>query len=157
MGVEAVIDKDHASALLARDIGADALILATDAPAARTVRFGQPDQRAMDQGHPDAIERDYISEFAVGSMLPKILAACDFARATGKPATIGALTDIEAMLVGTAGTRVSSELDDSVNSARRTRGESLRDWGRTVPFGVHSEVGKLRKVMVHRPGWSMHD
>jgi carbamate kinase len=47
-------------------------------------------------------------------MLPKIVAACDFARATGKPAAIGALTDIEAMLAGTAGTRVSRDVDGVV-------------------------------------------
>jgi carbamate kinase len=110
VGVEAVIDKDYASALLARDIHADALILATDAPAAY-VHFGLPDQRAIRWVHPDAIEGDYRSEFAVGSMLPKVLAACDFARKTGKPATIGALDDIEAMLAGTAGTRVCTELE----------------------------------------------
>ncbi len=109
VGVEAVIDKDYASALLARDIDADALILATDAPAAY-VHFGLPDQRAIRRVHPDSIEHDYRAEFAEGSMLPKVLAACDFARRTGKPASIGALDDIEAMLAGTAGTQVSTEV-----------------------------------------------
>ncbi|SDJ40221.1 carbamate kinase [Frankineae bacterium MT45] len=109
VGVEAVIDKDHASGLLARDTHADALILATDAPAA-FVNFGQPDQRAIRAAHPDAIEKEFRSEFAAGSMLPKMLAASDFARATGKSATIGALADIEAMLAGTAGTRVSTDV-----------------------------------------------
>ena len=47
-------------------------------------------------------------------MLPKVIAACDFARATGNAAVIGALTDIEAMLTGTAGTRVSTERDGVV-------------------------------------------
>jgi len=41
-------------------------------------------------------------------MLPKVIAACDFARATGKPAMIGALSDIDAMLAGDAGTRVAA-------------------------------------------------
>jgi carbamate kinase len=108
-GVEAVIDKDHASALLARDIGADVLIMATDAPAV-FVSFGKPEQRAITQAHPDALD-DLRAEFASGSMLPKVIAACDFARSTGKPAVIGALLDIEAMLTGTAGTRVSTEAD----------------------------------------------
>jgi carbamate kinase len=40
-------------------------------------------------------------------MLPKVMAACEFAGATGKPAVIGALSDIDAMLAGTAGTRVA--------------------------------------------------
>lgn len=109
VGVEAVIDKDHASALLARDIEADALILATDAPAAY-LHFDTPDQRAIRHAHPDAIDGEYRSEFAAGSMLPKVLAASDFARATGKPAMIGALADIEAMLNGTSGTRISTDL-----------------------------------------------
>jgi len=113
VGVEAVIDKDHASALLARDVGADMLIMATDATGA-FVRFGAPDQRTIVAAHPDALLAEYQAEFAAGSMLPKILAACDFARATGKPAVIGSLTDIEAMLAGTAGTRVSADVDGVV-------------------------------------------
>jgi carbamate kinase len=44
-------------------------------------------------------------------MLPKVTAACDFARATGKPAVIGALADIERMLAGTAGTSVTTEVE----------------------------------------------
>jgi carbamate kinase len=106
-GVEAVIDKDHASGLLARDIGADVLILATDAPAA-FVGYGTPQQRAIELVHPDALA-ELASEFAAGSMRPKVVAAGDFARATGKPAVIGALADIEAMLDGSVGTRVSME------------------------------------------------
>ena len=105
VGIEAVIDKDRASALLARDIGADILILATDAAAA-FVRFGTPQQQAIAEADPDALLAGYGAEFAAGSMLPKVTAACEFARATGKPAMIGALSDIDAMLAGTAGTRV---------------------------------------------------
>ena len=104
-GVEAVIDKDRASALLARDIDADILIMATDAPAV-FVGFGTPRHRAIVAADPDVLLADYRAEFAAGSMLPKVIAACDFANATGKPAAIGALSDIDAMLAGTAGTRV---------------------------------------------------
>lgn len=75
------------------------------------MHVGLPDQRAIRRVHPDAIDLDYRSEFAVGSMLPKVLAACDFARTTGKPTTIGALVDIQAMLAGTAGTRVSADVE----------------------------------------------
>ena len=110
VGVEAVIDKDHASALLAHDIRADTVIMATDAPGA-FVGFGTSDQRAIAQAHPDALLAEYRSEFAAGSMLPKVLAACDFARASGKPAVIGALTDIGRMLAGTAGTRIATDVD----------------------------------------------
>jgi carbamate kinase len=107
MGVEAVIDKDRASALLARDLGADLLIMATDA-AAVFIGFGTPQQQAIATANPDALLAGYEAEFAAGSMLPKVIAACDFARATGKPAAIGALADIDAMLAGTAGTRVTT-------------------------------------------------
>ncbi len=107
VGVEAVIDKDRASALLARDIDADILIMATDAQAV-FVGFGTPAQRAIVQANPDVLLAEHESEFAAGSMLPKVIAACDFARATGKPAVIGALADIDGMLAGTAGTRVAT-------------------------------------------------
>jgi carbamate kinase len=107
-GVEAVIDKDHASALLARDIDADMLIMATDA-AAVFVGFGTPGARAITGARPDALLAAHRGEFAAGSMLPKVLAASDFAHATDKPAVIGALQDIEGMVAGTAGTRISTD------------------------------------------------
>jgi carbamate kinase len=111
-GIEAVIDKDHASGLLARDIEADLLVMATDAPAA-FIGFGTPEQRAIRRAHPDALGGLH-REFAAGSMLPKVVAACDFARATGNAAVIGALADIDAMVTGTAGTRVSTDTDGVV-------------------------------------------
>jgi carbamate kinase len=107
IGIEAVIDKDRASALLARDVGADILIMATDASAV-FVGFGTPGQRAIAQADPDALLGEYRAEFAAGSMLPKVIAACEFAKASGKPAAIGSLSDIENMLAGTAGTRVAT-------------------------------------------------
>jgi carbamate kinase len=116
VGVEAVIDKDHASALLARDIGADILIMATDANAAY-LSYGEPDQRAIRLADPDALLAAHRDEFAAGSMLPKVLAACNFARSTRKPAVIGALADIEEMLAGTAGTTVSVEAEGVTTTA----------------------------------------
>jgi carbamate kinase len=109
VGVEAVIDKDRSSALLARDIEADMLILATDAQAV-FVGFGTPQQRAIVAADPGILLSRYESEFAAGSMLPKVIAASDFAAATGKPAMIGALADIDAMLAGDAGTRVATDV-----------------------------------------------
>jgi carbamate kinase len=109
VGVEAVIDKDRASALLARDIDADILIMATDA-AAVFVGFGTSRQRAIVAADPEVLLAEYETEFAAGSMLPKVIAACDFAKETGKPAVIGALADIDAMLAGTAGTRVAASV-----------------------------------------------
>jgi carbamate kinase len=110
VGVEAVIDKDHASGLLARDLEADILIMATDA-ASVYLGFGTPGQRAVSRADPGSLLAEHRSEFAPGSMLPKVVAACDFARATGQPAVIGALADIDGMLAGIAGTRVSVEVD----------------------------------------------
>jgi carbamate kinase len=109
VGVEAVIDKDRSSALLARDIDADMLIMATDAQSV-FVGFGTPQQRAIVAADPGILLSKYQAEFAAGSMLPKVIAAADFAKATGKPAMIGALADIDAMLAGEAGTRVATDV-----------------------------------------------
>jgi carbamate kinase len=109
VGVEAVIDKDRSSALLARDTEADMLIMATDAPAV-FVGFGTPQQRAIVAADPGILLSSYEAEFAAGSMLPKVIAAADFAKATGRPAMIGALADIDSMLAGNAGTRVATDV-----------------------------------------------
>jgi len=103
-GIEAVIDKDLCSALLAEQLEADLLVIATDVNAAY-VDFNKPTQKAIAQAHPDELER---LGFAAGSMGPKVQAACEFARHTGKVAVIGSLADIEAIAQGTAGTRVST-------------------------------------------------
>lgn len=104
-GVEAVIDKDLCSALLAEQLNADLLIIATDVDAAY-VGWGTSDQRGIAAAHPDALRE---LKFAAGSMGPKIQAACEFAEDTGKVAVIGSLADIEAIVNGTAGTRVSCD------------------------------------------------
>ena len=114
-GVEAVIDKDHASGLLACDVQADVFVMATDTPAA-FVGFGTDAQRAIVAAHPDAILSEYGSEFADGSMRPKVEAACDFARATGRPAMIGRLADIDALVAGRSGTRIAVDVDGVVTS-----------------------------------------
>jgi carbamate kinase len=103
-GVEAVIDKDLCSALLAEQLEADLLVIATDVNAA-FIDFGKPTQKAIAQAHPDEMEK---LGFAAGSMGPKVQAACEFARHTGKVAVIGSLADIEAIVQGTAGTRIST-------------------------------------------------
>ena len=102
IGVEAVIDKDRASAVLARDLHADSLVIATDTDAVYT-GWGTPDQQAITIAHPDALAE---FDFAAGSMGPKVEAAIDFARSTGHDAFIGSLDDLPALLAGTAGTRV---------------------------------------------------
>lgn len=101
-GVEAVIDKDLCSSLLARELHADVLVIATDVEAVY-LDWGQPTQRALGQVTPhDLSEHD----FAVGSMKPKVDAARAFVLATGRRAVIGSLEQIEAMLAGSAGTQV---------------------------------------------------
>jgi carbamate kinase len=109
-GVEAVIDKDHASGLLAVGIDASVFVMATDTPGAY-VGFGTPDQRLITAAHPDALLAEHGAEFAAGSMLPKVIAACDYARSTGSPAVIGQLADIDRMVTGDAGTRISTDID----------------------------------------------
>ena len=64
--------------------------MATDATASTSVSARRT-QRAIGRAHPDALLR-LRAEFPAGSMLPKVIAACDFARATGKQAVIGGLT-----------------------------------------------------------------
>ncbi|MDH2246257.1 carbamate kinase [Pseudomonas sp. GD03855] len=109
-GVEAVIDKDLCSALLAEQLNADLLVIATDVDGAY-LNWGTPEQRRIHEAHPDELER---LGFAAGSMGPKVQAACEFARNTGKVAVIGSLSDIEAIVQGSAGTRVSLAAGDSL-------------------------------------------
>lgn len=102
-GVEAVIDKDLCSALLAEQLAADLLVIATDVDGAY-LDWGTPQQRRIAEAHPDRLQG---LGFAAGSMGPKIEAACQFARNTGKVAVIGSLEQIVAIVRGAAGTRVS--------------------------------------------------
>ncbi|GAA1931429.1 carbamate kinase [Nocardioides marmoribigeumensis] len=105
-GVEAVIDKDLASALLAEELEADLLVIATDVDGVY-VDWGTPAQRRLGSVTPDELE---ALPFPAGSMGPKVEAACGFARRTGKEAVIGSLADIEDIVHGEAGTRVRQAL-----------------------------------------------
>jgi carbamate kinase len=105
VGVEAVIDKDLASALLAKDLHADALLIVTDVDAVYA-DWGTPDQRAIRRATPEALGE---SEFAAGSMGPKVRAACSFVEETGGLAVIGSMADTPALLAGEAGTIVTLE------------------------------------------------
>jgi carbamate kinase len=101
-GVEAVIDKDHCSSLLARELHADMLVIATDV-AGVFIGWGTPEQKAIAAAGAETLDK---LAFPSGSMGPKVAAACAFAAASGKPAVIGALTEIDRMIEGAAGTRV---------------------------------------------------
>jgi carbamate kinase len=107
IGVEAVIDKDLCSELLARELDADLLIMATDADAV-FVGFGTPEARAIHRASPAAISEH---KFPAGSMGPKVDAACRFATATGKTAAIGSLADIPAIVRGEKGTLIDTKVE----------------------------------------------
>jgi len=103
VGIEAVIDKDFCSELLAREVEADLLIMATDTDAV-FVNWGKPDAKRIFQASPAAIG---TLDFPAGSMGPKVEAACRFARETGKTAAIGALADLPGIVAGERGTLIS--------------------------------------------------
>ena len=99
--IEAVIDKDLASALLARQIGADQLFIITDVPKAY-INFNKPDQKPLDTITVDEAKK-YVEEgqFAAGSMGPKIMAAINFVENGGSEAIITNANDLEKENCGT--------------------------------------------------------
>ncbi len=101
-GIEAVIDKDLASELLAREVGADLFVIATDVDGVY-LDWGKPEQRRLGRVTPKEL-RAY--PFPAGSMGPKVEAAIQFVERTGKRAAIGSLQDIEKIVAGEAGTNV---------------------------------------------------
>ena len=105
-GVDAVIDKDLCSGLLARELNADCLVIATDVDAVY-LDWGLPGQRALRHVSPTELARHRFPE---GSMGPKVEAACRFVQMTGKRALIGSLEHIEAMLEGETGTEVRRDV-----------------------------------------------
>lgn len=102
-GIEAVIDKDLCSELLARELDADLFIMATDAEAV-FLDWGKPAAKAFRLASPEAMSK---YSFPAGSMGPKVEAACHFAETTGKAAAIGALKDLAAITRGEAGTTIT--------------------------------------------------
>ncbi|HET9210649.1 MAG TPA: carbamate kinase [Thermoanaerobaculia bacterium] len=104
-GVDAVVDKDRASCLLARELEVDLFIMATDAGAVY-LDWGKPTRRAIRRASPQALA---AHGFASGSMGPKVEAAVEFAERTGKTAAIGSLADIARIARGEAGTLVTRE------------------------------------------------
>ena len=101
-GVEAVVDKDATSAMLAEELDADLLVIATDVDAVY-LDWGTPQQRKLERTTPDELETLGLAE---GSMGPKVEAAARFVRATGKRAVIGSLDELPDLVHGHAGTVV---------------------------------------------------
>ncbi len=106
-GVEAVIDKDLASGLLAKGLNAGMFVMLTDV-ANVFVGYGTENQKPIRTAHPDALE---ALNFAAGSMGPKVLGACQFVRETGHQSAIGQLSDLSDIMAGKAGTLISNEID----------------------------------------------
>lgn len=102
-GVDALIDQDLCSGLLAQDLQADCLLIATGVDAVY-LDWGKPTQRALGKVTPHMLAQHV---FLSGSMGPKVEAACKFVLATGKKAVIGSVDRVEEMLAGKAGTEVS--------------------------------------------------
>jgi carbamate kinase len=119
VGVEAVIDKDLASALLAIGLEADILVLATDVDAIYS-EWGTQHQSAVAGTTPAWLR---ARTFAGGSMGPKVEAVCRFVEATGRRAAIGRLEDLATLIDGTAGTQIRADerrplAPQSVSSSR---------------------------------------
>ncbi|CUZ09570.1 Carbamate kinase 1 [Serratia marcescens] len=101
-GSEAVIDKDLAAALLAEQVGADHLLILTDADAVYQ-EWGTPRQRAIRRATTQELAPMAVADGAMG---PKIMAVSRFVDRTGRTAHIGGLQDIDAVLAGQAGTSI---------------------------------------------------
>ena len=121
VGVEAVVDKDVASGLLAHDLQADLLMIPTGVPRV-AIGFGTPAEEWLDTITVEQA-RDYIKsgQFGKGSMEPKVEAVADFVATTpGAAGVIGSAEEIPAILAGTSGTRI---VGDATASAAPAKGE----------------------------------
>jgi carbamate kinase len=105
-GVDAVIDKDLASARLAEEVGVDIFLIATDV-AGVALNFGMPAEKFLRKINIKAVEK-YITEghFPAGSMAPKVEAAIQFIRNNGKRAVITSIEEIVSAVKGEAGTEI---------------------------------------------------
>jgi carbamate kinase len=108
VGVEAVVDKDLAAAILAQDVEADALLILTDVDGVYE-SFGSPEQALLPELTPEEARRRLeAGEFGTGSMKPKVEAAAEFVERGGKQAIIAALQEGPRALAGRAGTRIAN-------------------------------------------------
>lgn len=108
-GVDAVIDKDFASSLLAQEIDADVLVIATAVDRV-AINFGRPNQRDFDVLKISEAMKYYENgEFPKGSMGPKVLACCEFVKKTNKTAIITSLENLSIALDGRAGTQIVAD------------------------------------------------
>ncbi|MHB1569235.1 MAG: carbamate kinase [Solirubrobacteraceae bacterium] len=118
-GVEAVIDKDLASALLAIELGVETLVLATDVTAVYD-DYGTERQQAITWVSPAELRS---REFASGSMGPKVEAVCRFVERTGGRGVIGSLEEIDELFRGDAGTQVLPDGSELIYEHRKASHE----------------------------------
>jgi len=111
-GVDAVVDKDHAAAILARDIGAGELFIITDVPEA-SLHYGTEQQKPLRNVRADEMER-YLDEghFPAGSMGPKVEAAITFLGHGGDKVVITSIEQVASALEGKRGTHITAEIHD---------------------------------------------
>jgi carbamate kinase len=161
-GVEAVVDKDLASSLLATDLGADLLLIPTGVPRV-AIRFGTPGQKWLDTLTVEEA-RAYIKagEFGEGSMEPKVAAVADFVAAVpGAAGVIGAPDQISAILAGTAGTRIVSTSADGAPAGSvllAVNGTLMR--GRKLNSHMTAAKATFVRAASTAPAyrlWSIHD
>jgi carbamate kinase len=120
-GVEAVVDKDLTAATIAVTMDADRMLLLTDVPAVMR-GFGTDDATALEVlGLADVADLD----LPPGSMGPKVQACARYTRATGRPSSIGALTDAAAVLSGAAGTTITADRPCTTDQFRARAGSGL--------------------------------
>jgi len=112
-GIDAVVDKDLAAAVLARDLGAELLLILTDVDAVYA-DWGTPEQRPLVQLSADeAVKMDEQKAFGEGSMAPKIRAAVDFVRRTSGRAIITSLSRGQDAVHGKAGTTITATAENA--------------------------------------------
>jgi carbamate kinase len=133
VGVEAVVDKDLASSVLADAIDADVLLVLTDVPHVM-LGFGTPDATPILRTTPSALRRE---RFPAGSMGPKVDAVCRFVERTGNMAAIGRIDDAAEILAGRTGTIVTPSGEYNGPSSTEVgmharHGESRSDRGALV-------------------------
>ena len=109
-GIEAVIDKDRAAAMVGSALNAQGLLILTDVTAVAK-DFGKPSQQWIKSASPSALKK-LTGHFPAGSMGPKVESAIDFVEKSGGWAAIGSLNEAEEIMAGEAGTVVYSDTPD---------------------------------------------
>jgi len=148
-GIAAVIDKDLAAALLAREVAADALLILTDVPQAY-IHYGTPEQQAL--GTVSLAEmRAYAAagHFKAGSMGPKVAACMRFVEAGGQ-AVIGSLTEVVQAMNGEAGTRIVPEADAGKQAERAAGHSAKKSAGKTHGKKAGAKKAAARKAAARK-------